>query len=139
MGDRQHKIEVLNRFMGWEPCPHDKSADVCDGSLSRGLRTKCGRSTMHGYHHIRLFPCDCKSPFDPYADTPEAREWTNNLEDEYIRRTGKAVTTQRFMKDGKLTTLGRVGPPAGMSLVETAIKHHAILDAIYEAIKYEAK
>lgn len=110
MVDQQHKIEVLNRFMGWEPST-----------------TQFSKATGKTY---------VVQPFNPYADTPEAREWTRKLKDEFVRRTGRGVhvETGRWIGEAQLVNYWVRLDDSEITLQES-IEHHAILDAIYEAIK----
>ena len=100
------KIEVLNRFMGWE------SKKVFCKSLGR-------------YNDV--------APFDPYADTSEAREWTLRILTAMLEKGYGITTGFRSSFDDKfhfqLLTHGVGGGASATSLKD------AILDAIYEAIK----
>ena len=115
------KNEVLNRFMpvrcelGWARCPH--AVDVQDGN-----------GVQHDNYH----------PFNYYADTPEAREATRLLKDEFVRRMGREVTVTSYPRRiyNHVEYYVEIVDFDAKVFIR-AMEHHAILDAIYEAIKKE--
>lgn len=75
--------------------------------------------------------------FDLYADTPGAREWTRLLKDEFVRRTGSLMKVDTW-PSGLFKARIRKRPSIddGQVIeVELPVESHAILDAIYEAIR----
>ena len=77
-------------------------------------------------------------PFDPYADTPEAREWTRKLKDEYVQRKNIHVCVKSLANSAFSCSLffeNGDGYLAWRWMADSLIEHHAILDAIYEVIK----
>ena len=132
MADMNDKIDVLNRFMGWEP------GQQCDGlrkpvddyEFGDVWCAKCNAVYGCGGHDI--------PPINPYADTPEAREWTRRLKDEFVRRMGFDAEVYT-MRTGESLTYECMIDDDGPTWREIyrPIEHHAILDAIYEAIRQE--
>ena len=125
MADMNDKIEVLNRFMGWTTgarCPECNERPT--------YRTPDDTWWDSNAHFWRIIP-----PFDPYADTPEAREWTRRLKDEFVRRTGKYTEVLSHVQPHGVMRFRVMIPPMRDLVRWSEIEHHAILDAIYEAIK----
>ena len=133
MPTQDEKNLVLNRFMRWEP-KHNL--------MRLPLRHKHDVPEIHEKDDWCAKAGCCPVPdvpFNYYADTPEARERTRLLKDEFVRRTDNAVLVKSYQ-----TILGRTWHYAWIVGVVDDVKYrsvggeiesHAILDAIYEAIK----
>ena len=128
MPDQQHKIEVLNRFMGWEPranlmrLPLRHKHDIPEVHEKDDWCPKAGCCPI------------VDTPFNPYTDTHEARQWTRLLKDEFVRRTHQYV---EVLTSPQESTAYCCYAGTHDKWAWSAIEHHAILDAIYEVIKDE--
>ena len=127
------KIEVLNRFMGWEPNRHCRDMTCTHPERYHSV---CGYAARNP-HNV--------PPFDPYADTPEAREWARKLKDEFVRRNPSVDlivhTVHTCLTNGEVRFACEMAELSRGRYVTkrrtVPIEHHAILDAIYEAIRQE--
>ena len=84
------------------------------------------RSWCHVHKHYQDL-------FNFYADTPEARERTWLLKNEFVRRQDTALVVETFYLDGQVWFNIYIG--AGIVASDAPDESHAILDAIYEAIR----
>ena len=128
MSTVEEKNLVLNRFMGWEPNQRCRD-DFGRVDMPTGWECACGALLEEQWEEHDI------PPFNYYTNTPEARERTRLLKDEFVRRTGGEVdvhTRAEYTLEPLFSCWAGVGTKrCSWSPVES----HAILDAIYEAIK----
>lgn len=122
MPTQDEKNLALNKFMGWEP-----------NQRCHGLGNYHDNPALRCKH--RIYVEHDIPPFDYYADTPEARERVRLLRYEFVKRTHKQIQLSWDWNIGNVWTEVWIAGVGMERACKSAIESHAILDAIYEAIR----